>query len=171
MASRRPASGAGGFALIEAVIAILLVAVVLVGAGVTYLVAERSFKWGSKKLVAQQEATLLARAVTFSVRRAKTIAVYDLPDRDTALEPGVVGDGVFVTYHDGTTDRFEWNADEKTLVDEGGKPVTSMELAYATFERDPVDPHTLVFKFATVDGVGNLVDMETAAAPRNASGS
>jgi hypothetical protein len=42
-----------------------------------------------------------------------------------------------------------------------------MELAYVEFEQDPVDRNTLVFKFATMDGQGNLVDMETAASPRN----
>lgn len=154
----------GGFALVEAIIAIMLVAVVLVAGGMTYLVAERSFKWGAKKLVAQQEATLLSRAITRTVRGGAYYHVYQLPDRVTQKQ---VGNGLEVRYRDGTVHRYEWSNSQKTVVDKNAKRATSMELAYVEFRVDPVRPSAVRFKFATVDGQGSLVDMESSASLRN----
>ena len=77
-----------GLTLIELMVALLLVGVVMFAAGAVYLSTERSFDTGSRKLVAQQEATLLAKTINRGFRVGSTFQVYVVPDRETPADSG-----------------------------------------------------------------------------------
>jgi type II secretory pathway component PulJ len=154
-----------GFTIVELAVASFLAMVVLLGMGTVYLVVQNSFRVGAKKVVAQQEATLLSQFVSRQVRLGDALYVYRQPDRIT---PQPTGDGLAILDEDGAPImRFEYDADTGTLADSLGVSVSAMTVRNLEFSVDPLRPRTVVFEFATDDEHGNLVDVESSATLRN----
>ena len=162
---RHPSSNQRGLTLIELVVAMLLVGVVIFAAGSLYLSTERSFDTGSRKVLAQQEASLLARTINRGFRVGSGFQVYVVPDREV---PADSGNGLAVLDADGAVlRRFEWSDGQETLVDAAGDRVTSMKLRDVLFKPDPANLRTVNYRFKTDDEKGNLVDIESAVSLRN----
>jgi Tfp pilus assembly protein PilV len=154
-----------GITLLETIVAIALSLVVLLGAGSVYLGVQRSFRWGSRKLVAQQEATLLSTTLSRRIRVANDFGIYVVPNRSV---PADSGNGLTLLGPGGAfLGRVEWNATQTTLVDSGGARITSMPLRGVQFRRDPTQPRVIHYRYQTDDAVGNLVDIESAVRLRN----
>ena len=163
-----PAEGVGsqhGFTIVEFAVASFLALVILLGMGTVYLIVQNSFRVGAKKVVAQQEATLLSQVVSRHVRVGDALYVYRLPDRIT---PHPTGDGLAILDANGVPlMRLEYDAGAQTLADSLGARVTAMTVRNLQFSVDPLRPRTVVFEFATDDEHGNLVDVESSATVRN----
>lgn len=156
---------ARGLTLVELTIGILLALVVILAAHTLHLGVDRSFKAGARKLLAQQEATLLATGIGRRVRVASDFRIYALPDRDT---PADSGNGLALWGADGSLlGRLEWSEPLQTLVDSTGAPVTSMKLQALQFLRDPTQARAVRYRFKVDDERGNLVDVESAVCLRN----
>lgn len=154
-----------GLTLIEFMVGAFLVAIVLFAAGSVYVSTEQSFKTGSKKLLAQQEATLLAKGLNRNVRIGSGYRVYNVPNESV---PADSGNGLAVLDASGTDIyRVEWDNTLETLVDSLGNRVTAMRLQDVMFKRDSTDPQTVRYRFKTNDEAGNLVDIESAVSVRN----
>ncbi len=166
----REARGTGGrsqrgFTIVELAVASLVALLVLLAMGTVYLIVQNSFRVGAKKVVAQQEATLLSQYVSRQVRVGDALYVYRMPDRVT---PQPTGDGLAILDATGTPlMRLEYDAGAKTLADSLGGRVTAMTIRNLQFSVDPLRPRTVIFEFATDDEHGNLVDVESAATLRN----
>lgn len=165
MSPIRSESGQRGVTLVELVVYIMLSLVVMLGAGMVYSGVDRSFRTGLRKLVAQQEASLLSSTISRRVRVASNYMIYNLPNRNAAADSGdglaLLDAGGVVTY------RFEWDGDNMTLADSTGARVTSMRLQNLQFSADAVTPRTVRYRYQTDDEAGNLVDIESAATLRN----
>lgn len=164
---RAPAGVAGsqrGFTIVEFAIASFLAMVVLLAMGTVYLIVQNSFRVGAKKVVAQQEATLLSQYVSRQVRVGDALYVYRMPDRVT---PQPTGDGLAILDDGVPIMRLEYDAGTGTLADSLGASVTAMTVRNLQFSVDPLRPRTIVFQFATDDEHGNLVDVESSATLRN----
>jgi hypothetical protein len=163
-----PAGVAGsqrGFTIVEFAVASFLAMVVLLAMGTVYLIVQNSFRVGAKKVVAQQEATLLSQVVSRHVRVGYALYVYRQPDRIT---PQPTGDGLAILDEDGVPImRLEYDTGAQTLADSLGARVTAMTVRNLQFSVDPLRPRTVVFEFATDDEHGNLVDVESSATLRN----
>ncbi len=156
---------AAGLALVELMIGVVLALVVLLGAGSVYIAIERTFQTGARKLRAQQEATLLSVVLNRSIRVASAFTIYEVPNRGT---PADSGDGLALFDCGGTfLGRVEWNAYEHTLVDSAGARITVLRLQDVAFRRDPAEPLIVHYRYKADDEIGNLVDIESAAALRN----
>jgi prepilin-type N-terminal cleavage/methylation domain-containing protein len=163
--TRHPSSGQRGLTLTELLVAMLLVGVVLFAAGSLYLSTERSFDTGSRKLLAQQESTLLAKTINRGSRVGSGFQVYVVPEREV---PADSGNGLAILDRDGAVlRRYEWSDGLETLVDAAGNRVTSMKLQGVLFKPDPINLRTLHYRFRTDDEKGNLVDIESAVSLRN----
>ncbi|MFH1145048.1 MAG: hypothetical protein V1774_10940, partial [Candidatus Eisenbacteria bacterium] len=130
-----------------------------------FLSTERSFQVGSRKLLAQQEAALLATNLGRRIHNGAGFMIYQLPDRGSPADSGTG-----LALYDGAglvTGRFEWNAAQQTLVDSTGTRVTSMKLQDVKFRRDPTHPLAVAYRFRVDDERGNFVDIQSAAALRN----
>lgn len=153
-----------GFTIVELAVASFLALVVLLAMGTVYLIVQNSFRVGAKKVVAQQEATLLSQYISRQVRVGDALYVYRLPDRVT---PRLTGDGLAILDGGVPIMRLEYDAGAQTLADSLGARVTAMTVRNLQFSIDPLRPRTVVFEFATDDEHGNLVDVESAATLRN----
>jgi Tfp pilus assembly protein PilW len=163
--SERCAQRRDGFTVVELVIALLLAGTVIFAAGSVYVSTERSFKTGSKKLLAQQEASLLSRRISMNVRAGGIFRAYDADDPNTTLD---TGNSVEIQNSDGTiVSVYEWNEDLETLVDANGARVTAVALQDVQFSHDAGNNSVLLFEFKTKDDYGNLVDIEGGVSPRN----
>ena len=161
--SRRTA----GLTLVELAIGLLLALVVVLAAHTLHLGVGRSLHAGTRKLLAQREATLLATVVSRQARVAADFRVYELPDRDT---PADSGNGLALWDAAGVPlGRLEWSDTLRTLVDSTGSPVTSMKLQEVRFRRDPDASGTVFYRFAVDDEKGGLVHIESAAGLRNSA--
>jgi prepilin-type N-terminal cleavage/methylation domain-containing protein len=154
-----------GFTLVELMIGVMLSLVILLACGSLYVSTERSFQTGSRKLLAQQEATLLSTVINRRIRAGAGFMIYQLPDQTT---PADSGNGLAL-YNDAGAllGRLEWNAGLETMVDSAGARITSMRLTDVLFLRDPAHPRAVSYRFKVDDEKGNLVDIESAAALRN----
>jgi Tfp pilus assembly protein PilW len=162
---RAARSSQGGLTLIELVVGVFLVFFVLLGAGSIYLSTEKSFRTGSRKLLAQREATQLAQTITRAARTGASIEVYRVPNRAV---PADSGDGLAVRDGEGAVlARLEWSDAQQTLVDSLGARQTPLRLRGLVFRRDPMEPRSLRFRFQADDERGNLVDMESGVTARN----
>ena len=158
-------SDARGFTLVELMIGVALVSVLLVCAGGVYLGAERSFRAGARKLLAQREASLLSTVISRRARVANHYAIYTAPNREALADSG---NGVaFLSRTGAVLARLEWDAAQQTLVDSAGVPVTSMKLQDVGFNSHPTDPGVLHYRFRTDDERGDLVDVVSAVSTRN----
>ncbi len=90
--------------------------------------------------------------------------MYRLPDRVT---PQLTGDGLAILTSGVPIMRLEYDAGAGTLADSLGARVTAMTVRNLQFSVDPLRPRTVVFRFATDDEHGNLVDVESSATLRN----
>jgi len=154
-----------GLTLIELLVASVIGFVVVYGAGLVFLGVQKSFQVGAKKLTAQQESTLLASSISRLVRTGSSYQIYNVPDQVT---PADSGNGVAVMDRDGAVvGRIEWDEAQKTLVNANGDRVNLMQLGYVKFKIDPDLPRSFVYRYATDDERGNLVQVETSVALRN----
>ena len=157
--------GRRGITLVELVIGVTLGLVVVFAAGSLYLSTQQSFRLGARKLIAQQEASLLSGFLSRQVRVGSDFRIYDVGNRNVFADSGnglaiLDGNGAAIT-------RIEWDVSQETLVDSTGARVTAMKLVDVGFRVDPGDPQTVRYRFKTDDEAGNLVDMESAVAIRN----
>jgi prepilin-type N-terminal cleavage/methylation domain-containing protein len=154
-----------GFTLLELMLGIGLSLIVLLGAGSVYLGVQRSFQWGSRKLLAQQEATLLSSTLSRRIRVAKGYEIYVVPNRGVPADSGnglaLRGDGGVLL------GRLEWDGAQQTLVDSTGTRVTSMKLQGVQFRKEVALPKVVRYRFQTDDERGSLVDIESAVTLRN----
>lgn len=154
-----------GITLVELILVAFLVLIVLFGAGTMYIGATRSFKLGTTKLRAQQEATLLSTTINRRVRVGSGVNVYVVPNRST---PADSGNGLAILDVDGNVmQRLEWNASLQTLVDSTGTRVTAMKLRDVVFKKVAATPRTLRYRYKTDDEKGDLVDIESSVTVRN----
>ncbi len=154
-----------GFTIVEVVLAVFLALIVLLAAGTMFVSTAQTFKTGTRKLQAQQEATLLSTVINRRVRVGTDLGVYVVPNRAV---PADSGNGFAVRDRDGNViHRLEWSSSLQTLVDSNGVRVTSMKLQGVQFKNLPAEPKTLRYKFKTDDEKGNLVDIESSATARN----
>jgi prepilin-type N-terminal cleavage/methylation domain-containing protein len=161
----RSSGSAAGFTLVELLIAISLALVVVVGAGSVYLAVERSFQNGSRKLVAQQEATLLSVFLNRRIRAASDFTIYSVPNHAV---PADSGNGLALFDQAGTPlGRLEWSPNVETIVDSTGARVTVLTLRDVVFVRDAANPLTVRYRYKADDERGNLVDIESGASLRN----
>ncbi len=154
-----------GLTLVELIIYIMLGLVIMLAAGAVGISVNSSFKVGARKLVVQQETSLLSHALSRRIRLASNYMIYDVPHRTAPADTGnalalIDGNGI-------VTHRFEWDAANATLADSTGDPVTALSLQNLQFRTDPVSPRTVHYRYQAVDGIGNLVDIESAATLRN----
>jgi Tfp pilus assembly protein PilE len=162
---RRIRSDSCGLTIVELIVGVALVLVVLLCAGSVYLSAERSFRDGSQKLLAQREASLLSTVISRRARVANQYAIYVVPNRTVLADSG---NGIAFLNKTGAVQwRLEWDATQQTLIDSAGARVSSMKLQGVGFTRHLVDPTILHYRFKTDDERGNLVDIESAASARN----
>jgi Tfp pilus assembly protein PilW len=164
--ARRPGIGRrSGITLVELMLVGFLVLIVLFGAGSMYVGATRSFKLGTTKLKAQQEATLLSTVINRRVRVGSGIGIYVVPNRST---PADSGNGVAILDADGhVMQRLEWSSSLQTLVDSTGVRVTAMKLRNVFFKKIATAPKTLRYRYKTDDEKGDLVDIESSVTVRN----
>lgn len=154
-----------GLTLVELIIASAIGFVVVYGAGLVFLTVQKSFEVGAKKLTAQQESTLLASSISRLMRTGSSYQIYNVPNR---VVPADSGNGVAVMDRDGVVvGRIEWDGAQKTLVNANGERVNLMRLSYVKFKIDPDLPRSFVYRYATDDERGNLVQVETSVALRN----
>ena len=154
-----------GLTLTELMLVIALSVVVMLGAGTIYRGVEHTFRTNTRKLVAQKESSQLSLVISRRVRTASNFMIYDVTDRNT---PADAGNGLALLDGTGTvTYRLEWDNTNMTLADSSGARVTSMNLQNLLFSTDPVSPKTIHYVYQTSDGIGNLVDIESAASLRN----
>lgn len=154
-----------GLTLIELLVASVIGFVVVYAAGLVFLGVQKSFQVGAKKLTAQQESTLLASSISRLVRTGSSYQIYNVPDQVT---PADSGNGVAVMDRDGVVvGRIEWDDAQKTLVNASGERVNLMRLGYVKFKIDPDLPRSFIYRYATDDERGNLVQVETSVALRN----
>lgn len=154
-----------GFTLIELLVAAFLILVVAMTAGAVYLGAKRSFDSGAQKMVAQQEATLLARRINRSIRFGSAYHVYLMPSR---TDPVLSGDSVAIYDSGGILlDLMEWNSSDNTLVDAAGNRITSLRLQNVVFQPDSTSTRVVRYSFQADDEQGNLVTMASSVAMRN----
>jgi len=154
-----------GLTLVELMIAIMLGTVVMLGAGEVHRGVYKSFEMGSRKLVAQQEASLLATQINRRLRYATNFEIYNVPIR---ANPTTTGDGLAILDGDGlVTYRFEWDDNNSTLADSTGARVTSLSLQNLQFHSDPNYPRTLFYSYQADDEIGDLIDIESASSLRN----
>lgn len=154
-----------GLTVVELLVATVIALVVLLAAGTAYMGVERSFRIGSRKLVAQQEATLLTITINRLARIGGDFLIYNVPNRAT---PADSGDGLAILDDDGNLlGRVEWNADQGTLVDASGAPVTAMQVSGVRFRKDAVLDRAIRYRFAVEDGFSNLVNVESSVSLRN----
>lgn len=159
-----------GLTLVELIIGVFVGVIVLLAAGSIYLVASRSFSVGSKKLLAQREATLLSTVINRRIRVGSSYQIYNLPNRTV---PADSGNGIAISDAAGTLlGRLEWSSTLRTLVDNAGTPVTAMRVqklpGLLMFKRDPVQPRTVGYRYqvqAYPDS--NKVDIQSSASLRN----
>ncbi|MBK9304456.1 MAG: prepilin-type N-terminal cleavage/methylation domain-containing protein [bacterium] len=154
-----------GLTLTELMLVIMLSLVVMLGAGTIYRGVDHTFRTNTRKLVAQKESSLLSTVISRRVRTASNFMIYDVADRTAPVDAGnglalLDGNGV-VTY------RLEWDNTNQTLADSTGARVTAMNLQNLLFSADPVSPKTVRYVYQTYDGIGNLVDIQSAASLRN----
>ncbi|MBD3161997.1 MAG: hypothetical protein GF346_06870 [Candidatus Eisenbacteria bacterium] len=163
--SGTPSSGRSGITFIELLVAVLVAMIVLLAAGSVYLSTERSFRTGARKVVAQQEASLLSKVINRQIRSGSSFQIYRLPDRST---PADSGNGLAVFDEGGgLIGRIEWSSDLQTFVDSTGNRVTAMKLRDVQFRRNPAEARTVRYRYQTDDENGNLVPIEAAATLRN----
>jgi prepilin-type N-terminal cleavage/methylation domain-containing protein len=154
-----------GMTLIELMIVIMLGVVVMLGAGAIHRGVYKSFKMGSLKLVAQQEASLLAQQINRRVRYAANFEIYNVPIR---TDPTTSGNGLALLDENGlVTYRFEWNSTDSTLADSTGARVTAMSMQNLQFRSDANFPKTLFYSYQADDEIGDLIDIESASSLRN----
>ncbi len=154
-----------GLTLIEMLIYIMLSLVIMLAAGAVARGVNSSFRTGARKLVAQQEASLLSSAISRRIRVASNFMIYDVPHRTT---PADSGNALALLDRDGiVTHRFEWDAANTTLADSTGDRVTALSLQNLQFRLDPDSPRTIRYRYQADDEIGNLVDIESAATLRN----
>ena len=159
-----------GLTLVELIIGVFVGVVVLLAAGSIYLVASRSFGVGSKKLLAQREATLLSTTINRRIRVGSRYQIYNVPDRTVAVDSG---NGIAISDAAGALlGRLEWSSTLHTLVDSSGTPVTSMRVqklpGLLMFKKDPVQPRTVGYRYqvqAYPDS--NKVDIQSCVSLRN----
>jgi prepilin-type N-terminal cleavage/methylation domain-containing protein len=162
---RVPSRAVNGFTLVELLIGSAIGLVVAIAASSLSLGMDRSFTWGTRKVLAQQEASLLSSTVTRGVRAANRYTIYQLPDRVTPVN---VGNAIALWDAGGQLlQRFEWSDSLRTVVDANGRPVTSMKVRDLLFKRLLALPPLVVFQFKVDDGRGSLVDIQSAAFVRN----
>jgi hypothetical protein len=150
---------------VEFAVASFLALVVVLAMGTVYLIVQNSFRVGTRKVVAQQEATLLSQVISRHVRMGDALYVYRMPDRVTHHP---TGDGLAVVDSTGSPImRFEYDPGAATLADSLGGRLTAMTVRNLQFSIDPARPRTVAFRFATDDEHGNLVDVESSATLRN----
>ena len=151
--------------LVELTLGMLLGLVVMLAAGVVHQGVSNSFRTCSHKLVAQQEASLLAKTINRRVRVAASYSIYEVPNRAIPLS---AGDGLALMDSEGAViSRFEWDEDSSTLADSTGARVTAMSLQGVQFRSDAAFPETVFYGFRMGDGTGSFVDIESASTVRN----
>jgi len=161
----RSEHGQRGLTLTELMLVIMLSLVVMLGAGAIYRGVDHSFRTNTHKLVAQKESSQLSNVISRRVRTASNFMIYDVTDRTT---PTVAGNGLALLDGNGiVTYRLEWDNTNRTLADSTGARVTATQLQGLLFSVDPVSPRTIRYIYQAEDGLGNLVDIESAASLRN----
>jgi prepilin-type N-terminal cleavage/methylation domain-containing protein len=154
-----------GLTLVELVIGMSVGLILVLGAGSVYLSVIRSYRTGGRKLVAQQESSLLATVLSRKIRVAQSFVIYTVPNRQV---PADTGDGLALLDPAGAVmTRVEWSAAQQTLVDSTGARITAMKLQAVQFQRDPAQPSVVHYKYKVDDERGDLVDVETAVGLRN----
>ncbi len=154
-----------GLTIIEMIIGIFLALVVLLGAGSVYVGTLKSFKVGSAKLRAQQEATILTTVINRKIRVGSTFEIYNVPNRSV---PADSGNGLTIRDADGAVmTRMEWSSSSTTLVDSLGNRLTAVNLQNLKFLKDPATPKTVRYRFKADDQKGNFIDIQSAASVRN----
>ena len=158
-----------GLTLVELIIGVFVGVMVLLAAGSVYLVASRSFGVGSKKLLAQREATLLSTTINRRVRVGSSYQIYNVPNRTVAVDSG---NGLAISSAGTLLGRLEWSSTLHTLVDSSGTPVTSMRVqklpGLLMFKKDPVQPRTVGYRYqvqAYPDS--NKIDIQSSVSLRN----
>jgi len=151
--------------MVEMVIGVLLGMLVLLFAGGIYLSSMRGLQAGAKKVLGQNEATLLATAISRAVREGASVRAYQLPDREA---PADSGNGLAILGVDGDVQaRLEWSEQLQTIVDSTGTRVSAMPVREVVFHVDPHYPRIVDFRFQLDDERGNLIPIESAVAARN----
>jgi prepilin-type N-terminal cleavage/methylation domain-containing protein len=161
----RSRRGGAGFTLVEVMVAIAIGTIVLMMMGAVYVIVQGTFAVSSKKVTAQQEATLLSTYINREIRVGNMFFVYEVPNHTV---PADSGDGIAIFDEDGLPlQRIEYDAGLQTVVDSTGSPVTAMRVHNFQFAVIPLSPREVRYRFATDDEHGNLVDMESAVSLRN----
>jgi hypothetical protein len=154
-----------GLTIVEMVIGIFLAIIVVIGAGSVYLGTLKSFKVGSAKLRAQQEATILTTAINRRIRVGSGFGIYNVPNRSV---PADSGNGLTIRNATGAViNRIEWSPSSTTLVDSLGNRLTAMNLQNLKFLKDPAAAKTVRYRFKVDDQKGNFIDIQSAASVRN----
>jgi prepilin-type N-terminal cleavage/methylation domain-containing protein len=157
--------GRGGLTVVELLVALAIAAILFLAVGYLYVAFTKGFQMGSRKLVAQREASLLSGAIGRRVRQGASFTVYVMPDRGA---PGDSGDGLTILDAAGKAiSRIEWSEELQTLVDSSAARMSSMQLTDVVFVRDPAEPRTLLYRYRVEDGEGSAVAVESAASLRN----
>ena len=156
---------AAGATLVEVLVAISIGAVVVMMMGAVYVIVQGTFTTNSKKVTAQQEATVLSTYIDRQIRVGNMFFVYQVPNHTV---PADSGDGIAIFDRDGLPlQRIEYDAGLQTVVDSTGSRVTAMTVRNFQFAANPLLPRQVRYRFATDDEHGNLVDMESAVSLRN----
>ena len=154
-----------GVTLMELMLVVGLSLIIVLAAGALFNSVDRSYKLGAQKVVGSHEASHLATVISRRARVASEFLVYDVGDPTIEVDQG---NGLALLDTDGAIMyRFEWDALNATLADSTGVRVTSMSLQNLQFRVDPVTLSTLHFSYQTVDAMGDMVTIQSAATRRN----
>ncbi len=161
----RSKNSQSGMTLIEMMIVVMLGLVIMIAAGMIHQGVASSFRMGAHKLVAQQEASLLTKAIDRRARNASDFEIYTVPIRNVPTE---TGDGLALKDEAGEVFyRFEWDSSNMTLADSTGARITAMSLQSVQFRLDEDEPKTIYYSFHADDEKGNLIGVESAISLRN----
>jgi Tfp pilus assembly protein FimT len=154
-----------GLTLVELVIGMSVGLILVLCAGSVYLSVIRSYRTGGRKLIAQQESSLLATVLSRKIRVARSFVIYTLPHREV---PTDTGDGLALLDPAGAVmTRIEWSSAQHTLVDSTGARITAMKLQGVQFLRDPTQPRVVFYRYQVDDEKGDLVDVQSGVGLRN----
>jgi type II secretory pathway pseudopilin PulG len=161
-----PSRSEAGFTLIELMMGAMISVIVIVLAGGLYLSSVRSVQADSRKVTAQQEASLMSQAIARQVRAGHDIRVYRVPNRATEVDSG---DGVAVIDTTGADRAYlEWSRADSALVDgPAGHRVSAAHIDSLAFVVDPAFPRTVKYRYQVDDNAGYQIRFESAATARN----
>ena len=161
----RSRRGTAGVTLMEVMVVIAIGVVVVLGMGTVYMIVQGAFHTGSRKVTAQQEATVLSTYLERQIRVGNSFIVYEVPHHTV---PADSGDGIAIFDEAGLPlQRVQYDPGQDTVVDSTGSRVTAMTVRHLRFKVDPLRPRRVFYRFSTDDERGNLVDIESAVSLRN----